>query len=145
MAEYSSRVEEIADVEAYLLRLEAMVRTKALKKAIGAACKVVRNRARELCPVDEGDLRKSISYVVRAYQDDTVIVGIVGPANVRGKKNPGRYGRLVEYGHLMRNFSGGSESVGARPFLRPAADQTGLDQEAAMMSSLTASIKEAES
>ncbi len=139
----SVKITEVGDVEAYLLRMNALVRTKALKAAIAAGCKVVRDRAKELAPVGDGDLRRSISYVVREYQDGTVVVGVVGPK--RGKaasgKDPGRYGRLVEYGHQVANRSGGKETVNAHPFLRPAADATEVDQEVAVIASLTQSMK----
>jgi hypothetical protein len=96
--------------------------------------------------VDSGTLRASLSYVVREY--DESIVGVVGvrhgaTAVVKGKtRDANRYGHLVEFGHVVKNFSGDTERIGARSFLRSAADETRDDQEQAILVSLSADLRE---
>ena len=61
--------------------------------------------AKQLCPVDTGNLRNSITH--QRYSDDTEVIG----TNVE-------YAPYVELGHHTKSGS----PVAARPFLRPAAE-----------------------
>lgn len=146
MKDYSAEIQELASVEDYLVNILPQMRRGALKRGVRAACKVVRDAAKARCPVATGTLRDSLAFVVREYDDR--IVGIVGvkkgaAAVVNGKpRDAARYGHLVEYGHVVKNYSGDTERIGATPFLRTAADETRDDQEAAILVSLSADLKE---
>jgi len=146
MKDYSAEIQELASVEDYLVNIVPQMRRGALKRGVAAACKVVRDAAKARCPVSTGTLRDSLSYVVREY--DESIVGVVGvrrgaTAVVKGKsRDADRYGHLVEFGHRVRNFSGDTERIDAQPFLRPAADETQEDQEAAILVSLSRDLRE---
>lgn len=145
MRDYSAEIQELANVEDYLVNILPQLRRGALKRGVAAACKAVRNAAKARCPVSTGTLRDSISYAVREY--DEAIVGVVGvrrgaTAVVNGKtRDANRYGHLVEYGTVVKNFSGDTERIGARPFLRSAADETRDEQEVAILVSLSADLK----
>ena len=132
----STDIHEVLEIEAYLERFHIAVRREVVKNAIRAVCKVVRDGARERVPVKSGRLRRRLSYVVREYED--AIVGVVGEKVERGER---AYGHLVERGHQVRNFSGGYETVAAVPFFRRAIDETGVEQEAAAIASVTADMQ----
>ena len=148
MRDYSVKIQELGNLEDYLENISVLMRQKAVKRAVAAACKVVRNAAKLRCPVATGTLKKSIAYVVREYNDGQRIVGIVGvkrgaSAIVNGKtRDAARYGHLVEFGYVVKNFSGDTDRIGASPFLRPAADETRDEQEMAIIVSLSADLKE---
>lgn len=146
MRDYAAEIQELASVEDFLEHILPELRRGALKRGVAAACKVVRDAAKARCPVDSGTLRDSLSYVVRDY--DTTIVGVVGVrrgavAVVKGKERDAeRYAHLVEFGHVVKNFSGDTERIGAVGFLRSAADETRDDQEAAILVELGAAVKQ---
>ncbi len=146
MKDYSAEIQELASVEDYLANILPHIRRGALKRGVAAACKVVRDAAKARCPVSSGTLRDSLSYVVREY--DESIVGVVGvrrgaTAVVDGKtRDANQYGHLVEFGHVVKNFSGDTERIEANPFLRSAADETQLEQEAAILVSLSRDLRE---
>lgn len=71
------------------------------KKHITKFAIVVERYAKELCPVDTGNLRRSITHDVETHDD--VIIGQVG--------TPVHYGPYVELG---------TRKMAARPYLRPA-------------------------
>jgi len=127
-----------------------------MDKALRAAGKVVVKRARELCPrssrtgTREGwsnktagsrtgakPLAETIGVVVRKY--DTTSVAVVGP-----QYPAGALGHLVEYGHKLIVYGHPTgRRVPPKPFLRPAADETKDEQEAAMLRVLKAELEKA--
>jgi hypothetical protein len=132
----SAEITEVFAIEDYLAQFNVAVRRDVVKNAIRAVCKVVRDGAKRRVPVKSGRLRTRLSYVVRDYQN--AIVGVVGERVETGER---AYGHLVEHGHQMQNFSGGYETVGAKPFLRPAVDETELEQEQAAIVSVSTDMK----
>ncbi len=121
---------------------------RSLKKAM----KPVLDMARTLVPVDEGDLKRSLTVSVRKNRkgnrsarvgpDTKTIVraGADGALDFKKKKRPANYAHLVEYGHHSAAKTGQSgfgakgtkrkkgtfaanSFVMGQPFLRPAWDK----------------------
>ena len=152
----SVTITETGDMDAILQQLPAMLQRGAMDKALRAAGKVVAKRAKELCPRSSSTgtaedqslktagerqavkpLAETIGVVVRKY--DTVSVAVVGP-----QYPAGALGHLVEYGH--RHIAWGRDTgrrIPPKPFLRPAADETKGEQEAAMLRVLKAELEKA--
>ena len=134
---------------ALLEKLPILVQRQAAKKALRAAGRVVAQRAKSLCPrsamtgtaahwsravagarASVKPLAETIGVVVREYEH--TFVAVVGP-----QLPAGALGHLVEYGHaevLWGRATG--RRVAPRPFLRPAADETRGEQDAAMVQAL---------
>jgi hypothetical protein len=153
MASTAVTITETGDMNKILEQLPLMLQRGAMDKALRAAGKVAQKRARELCPrsartdstelwskktaADRSNVKPladTIGVVVRKY--DTVSVAVVGP-----QYPAGALGHLIERGH--REFLYGRETgrrVPPKPFLRPAADETKGEQEAAMLRVLKAEL-----
>lgn len=105
------------ELTAKLDQLKRSVRNRILRKAVTAAAGIVVNAAKAACPVETGQLRKSIGKRIKTYRRTGVVVGIVGPRtgfkNATTGRNPTKYSHLVEFG---------SATSAAKPFLRPAFD-----------------------
>ena len=156
MPSASVTITETGDMNAILEQLPVMLQRGAVDKALRAAGKVVAKRAKELCPrssktgTREGwskqtagsrtgtkPLAETIGVVVRKY--DTVSVAVVGPQHPAGA-----LGHLVEYGHRMVVYGHDTgRRVQPKPFMRPAADETKGEQEAAMLRVLKAELEKA--
>jgi len=141
------------DMNKILEQLPVMLQRGALDKALRAAGKVVQKRARELCPrsshtgsrerwsketaADRSNVKPladTIGVVVRKY--DAVSVAVVGP-----QYPAGALGHLVEYGHRLVAYGRDTgRRVQPKPFMRPAADETKGEQEAAMLTVLKAEL-----
>lgn len=80
--------------------------------AIRASANVVRDRAREIVPIDTGTLKKSIRSIQRKAKQGEVMFSVT-PS--KGGKNSGWYAHFIEFGT--------SKQV-AQPFLRPAFEQS---------------------
>jgi HK97 gp10 family phage protein len=99
---------------------------RVLKKAMHAAAMPPLKSARSHVPVDEGLLKKSLGRVTKVNRRNGSAVSRVGAstsveAEVDGvKKVPWRYSHLQELGHVTEDGT----HVPAKPFLRPAADET---------------------
>ena len=156
MPSASVTITETGDMDHILKQLPDMMQRGAMDKALPAAGKAVAKRAKELCPRSArtdstelwskktaGDrsnvkpLAETIAVEVRKY--DTVSVAVIGP-----QYPAGALGHLVEHGH--REFLYGRQTgrrVQPKPFMRPAADETKGEQEAAMMRVLKAELEKA--
>lgn len=137
---------ERGDYEKFLKQLPIELRTKALGQAARAGGNVVKTRARQLVPIgdpnhkpDNKPLRDTIIVKIAWYEQDQVVVALVGPSN-----NGGQHGHLVEHGHNIRargkKDAGPGDFTGARvegkEFMAPAADQTEAEQRAAVISKI---------
>lgn len=123
------RVRGLPDLKAALLGLTPALRRRAIRNALSAAARVVRDEARRVVPVLQpalrspyrrpGTLKRAISVrpskIARRAGDIGVFVN-VRPAKrgLRGAKVPTDpfYWRFVEFG---------TRKMAARPFLQPAA------------------------
>lgn len=79
--------------------------TAAAKKTVQESAEAVRNRAKDLVPVDSGRLQRAINV---SYSSDGL------SAEVKNTNNQAYYGQFIEFGTSRRP---------ARPFMTPAAEQ----------------------
>lgn len=98
--------------------LPEQVRVEVLVPIVRAGGKVVKEGAKFLAPVDEGDLRDSIDQKEVRYPASFSAISVVGPARGRrkGGKMPSKYAHLVEFGHQNRDGT----FTPPKPFMRPA-------------------------
>lgn len=124
-------------------RIDDTLSKQVTRQCVKAAGEVVAARAKQLCPVgnpaDKADLkplRDTIGVEVRNY--DRRALAVVGP-----EYPAGAHGHLVEYGHaeVLWGVRTGRR-VPAKPFMRPAFDETQTAQKAAMEDVVAAAIRE---
>lgn len=143
---------ERGDFEKFLEELPLMLRGKALAQAVRRGGNVVKNRARQLVPVgdpnhkpDSKPLKDTIVVKIVRFENDTVVVALIGP-----RSPDGNHGHLVEGGHRVRargkKGEGPGDYTGARvegkEFMAPAADQTIDEQTAAIVAYLRNQVEE---
>ncbi len=173
-------VKGLKELEQTLKRLPDELAIKALASAAFAGAAVVRDEAKRLCPVDSGNLRRSIRIKRKRSlrQNAAAVIYQVGPGR-SGKKDGkysvnGYYGHLVEFGtapHIIRATKGKKlelrpnarsskgaakrwintysdivkhPGASARPFLRPAFDNSTDRVIEAMRKRLAAAIERGE-
>ncbi len=134
----------IAGVEDLLAAVAAVpeaVRMELVVPVVRAGGKVVKEGAKFLAPVEEGDLRDSIEQVEVRYPQTYSAISVVGPERgYKGNagKKPTKYAHLVEFGHIIgtkgirkgkatNNFIGPKPGatggfVPPKPFMRPAVE-----------------------
>jgi HK97 gp10 family phage protein len=143
------QVTGLKELEETLKRLPDDLAVKALAQAVFAGAVVVRDEARRLCPVDTGNLRRSIRIKRKKRHGlrNATVLYQVGPGR-SGKKGPdgkyatdGYYGHMVEFGTAPHVIKAGDKKkrlgkkgvfgryvkhpgASARPFLRPAFDNS---------------------
>ncbi len=98
--------------------------TPGSRAAVQAVCSTIQQRAQELCPVDTGALRESIT--VEIDDSGKTVVGTVGPHE--------DYAAYVEFGTGVAGASSPGAGAGpynpnwpgmpAQPYMRPAFDET---------------------
>jgi HK97 gp10 family phage protein len=92
------------------------------RRAISKAARRLVKAAKAKCPKRSGQLKKSLGFKPRTYK--TGVFAIVGPRSgfrtmVDGRPHdPKKIAHLVELGHA------GPHAAQAKPFLRPAFDET---------------------
>lgn len=130
-------VQGLADVERALDNLRKSVGRSVLRRSLRKAAAPMRDRAKELAPVDDGDLRDSIiiggmlnksqrsKHRKLTADERSAIELFVGPSYKLGAG--GRHGHLVEFGtepHIVGGVFAGAQHPGTapQPFMRPAFD-----------------------
>lgn len=102
------------------------VQRRVLRGAVNVATTPIVKSAKAKASKQSGLLRKSLGKKVKTYVDKNTVVGIVGPktstvGEYKGKKRrPANYAHLVEKGRIDE----AGNAVPAKPFLRPAYDET---------------------
>ncbi|AHE52635.1 HK97-gp10 family putative phage morphogenesis protein [Sphingomonas sanxanigenens] len=137
----SARVDGAQSLVRKLDRFTEATSNKIQRQVLMEAGEIIADRARELVPVDSGDLRGSItvSDKVRAYDGQGLTLGIGGPVTIyigpqRGSKPDGFYGHMVEWGTVK---------MAAQPFMRPAFDSTRGQVQSRIRNDLAAAIAKA--
>jgi HK97 gp10 family phage protein len=92
---------EIEGLEQFTQRIEDMLNTRGLERAMGKACAIVERDAIKKAPKGAGDLRRSIQS--RVENDGHEVVGIIF--------SPLEYAPYVEYGTGLFAESGGRTDV----------------------------------
>lgn len=113
----------VDDVGKALSELSKKIQKDIGLKAVTAALTPMEEAARRLVTVDTGNLKNSIGLKTKTYKGGRNIFGIVGARS--GFRGPDgrlahKYAHLVEYGHAKK----GGGTVAAKPFMRPAFEQT---------------------
>lgn len=150
MASRTNAGVEIVQDDKILQELESLQgaeRLLGLTNALRKSGRVVQKKAKALCPPpgyprdkpDRKPLRETIGVVTRNYP--TAVVVYVGP-----QYPAGAHGHLVEFGHwLVRKSKKTGQKkiikwVNAKPFMRPAADETKNEQHTVIVTSLRNSV-----
>lgn len=112
-------------LERKLSKLGGRVAKRVLRKAMNAAATPVVKAARGNVSVRSGLLKKSIGKTVRVKGTRAgarvgARTNVAASDDAGNKVEPWRYAHLVELGHIDEN----GQHVPAKPFLRPAAEQT---------------------
>lgn len=121
----------LAELDKLLKELPAKIEGNIMRGAVRAGAKVLEEKAKQLAPVDDGDLRESIRVSTRSRR------GRVSATITAGNKKV-FYAHMVEFGtarHLIKPkkrkslfFAGLAREVvdhpgsSAKPFMRPALD-----------------------
>lgn len=130
-------VQGLAEVEKALDNLGKSVGRSVLRRSLRKAAAPMRDRAKELAPVDDGELRDSIivggmlnksqrsKHRNLTAEERSAVELFVGPSYKLGAG--GRHGHLVEFGtapHIVGGLFAGAQHPGTalQPFMRPAFD-----------------------
>jgi HK97 gp10 family phage protein len=114
------------ELERTFRTLGERVQRKVTRQAVNAAATPVVKAAKAKAPQESGTLKKSLGKKVRTYKQTGTVTAIVGPrTDVEGEhdgkvRKPKFYAHLVEGGHIDES----GNHVPAKPFLRPAFDET---------------------
>ena len=119
MFKFKATVRGLEGIFAELRGVDAKVRKKILRKAVGEASKIVLRDAKSRVPVATGQLRKSLGRRVKTYRGSGVVVVLVGPRTGFKTQVGDKTVNPTQYAHLVEK---GTRAVQARPFLRPALD-----------------------
>lgn len=111
--------------------VDGLLKNKVLRIAMNKASAVVKAAVGAKAPVRHGFLKKSIRIKIRQYKASQVWASVVGPKS-DFKKNKGKVKRGPKKGiaiaHRPSNYARlveqGTKRSKARPFLKPALDQT---------------------
>ena len=126
MAKGSLHLQGAKELDRKLRKLGDKVHRRVSRQAVNAAATPVVRAARSKAPSESGTLRKSLGKKVATFKKTATVAAIVGARKSvtgthKGKsRKPSRYAHLVEKGHIDEQ----GNHVGAKPFLRPALDDT---------------------
>ena len=145
----SHEIEETGDIDALLAQLPFEMRQRILPKAQRASVKVIQKAARAKLPNPgyPGDkdpavsLKRNIVIRVKTYENH--VVAIVGPTF----NTP--HSHLVEFGHRLvksiKSIDGVQKVqigfVAAKPYMRPAIDETVNEQHTVMIARIEKEIE----
>lgn len=116
-----------------------------LRRALQKAGEIVQAKAKQHCPKpgykgDDPDKKPLVDTIgVKVWIGDHGIVCYVGP-----QYPAGAHGHLIEFGHRMVIHGQVLGWVEAKPFMRPAADETKSEQQAKIKEVLQAAARRAE-
>lgn len=114
MANEAFRVDGLKELNAMLQQLPLRVEKNIMRTAIGAASRVVRDKAKELAPADSGQLRRSIRSGSTRVRRGKAQVAVTAAA---------WYARFLEFG--TASFYIGSGKTVGKPYSIPKRSRTG--------------------
>lgn len=137
---------QVTGIDTAYARLELVkkgMKTKILRKAVNAATKIALGAARRRAPVETGLLKKSLGRKTKTYRDSAVVVGIVGPRADMGKTVTLASGRQqyrdpAKTAHLVER---GTRHSQARPFMRPAWEESKAAIEQALRDEINTGVE----
>jgi HK97 gp10 family phage protein len=115
-------------------KLPLVIASQVLGVMVKEGAKPVVRNIKRLAPVDKGNLKKSITAVVRRRPKRGTAVAVVGPsterfangkrlkkgADARGSDRPANYAHLPEFGFVGRD----GKQVPASPYMRPGTSSS---------------------
>lgn len=109
-------------------RLEAKIQKKIARKALREAGKIVLAKAKVKCPVDTGFLRDNLKVRAEKKRNQDMI-GITVATGAIKKKKKGKENlefdpRQIALARYVAYVELGTKKMAARPFLRPAAEES---------------------
>jgi len=130
------KIEGIRELNADLRRLPGQFREKALRTAIRRGSAVIQRKAKQKVPKRTGRLAESITTTVR-FQNLFDVTAEIGPKSafkflkvesllgtMKSVVATGWYAHFVEFGHVMKARGKVIGNIAAKPFLRPAVDES---------------------
>lgn len=121
----SYRVENIGDIQRKFAALKARTQRAVVRDSLRSAARVVVAKAKTKVPVDTGALQRSITQTVTVQDRDRSFALV-------GYRKKQFYGAFVELG---------TSKMAAKPFLRPALDESGPEIEKAFVEALQRTIE----
>ena len=128
MVEVNGEIKGLKELAKNSDKLSKSFARTTLRTALRNAARPVRNKARANVPVDSGDLKRSIAVNAKVDRAGE------GYADVGYRKDKAFYGGFVELGTSQQP---------ARPFLRPALEESEGDIEQAFIGALNKTIEKA--
>jgi HK97 gp10 family phage protein len=122
-------LEGMGQLQGVLKGLHPEIASQVLGVMVKEGAKPVVRNIKRLVPVDEGNLKKSLTAVVRRSRKRGTAVAVVGPSTERfsngkrlktgasaaGSEKPANYAHLPEFGFIGKD----GKQVPATPFMRP--------------------------
>lgn len=142
----SGKIEGVEALVKSLEDLDAKLRKRVLKKAVGEASKMVLRAAKAGVRKDTGLLKKSLGRKVKVYRHSGVVVAIVGPrkgfktAVTRKGQAKATFANPTQYAHLVELGTSRSQAF---PFMGPAFEQTKAAAREAMEEIVAEGLKSA--
>lgn len=127
------KIHGLQELDKQLRELEPKLAKKVTRKALRDAAKLTAAKAKELVPVDEGDLRDSIRVKSGKSRKGTVSVIVTTSASDNIFSGEAYHGGFIEFG---------TSKMEAKPFLRPALEQSAAAATALIRDRLAAGIEE---
>jgi len=113
-----------------LKQLESKIEKKIIRQALRAGAKVIAKEAKQLAPVDTGELKSKIK--VWALKRSRKKIGVLVGTSAKEYTGDQFYAAFVEYG---------TKDQPAKPFLGPAAEAKGPEAKAAVEKKLAEGIE----
>ena len=113
--------------------LPEKVEKRVIRAAVRQGANVIKKKAQDYVPVDEGDLKKSIKVSGIRGKPGTIAFVIRPTSNKKKGKNV-FYGRFQEFG---------TSKMVAKPFMRPAYDEAGDDVLNTVIDTIKSKLNEA--
>lgn len=124
MADFAVEITGLKELDAALQELAWPAARRALRKGIRRGANVIRDEARANAPVDTGLLKRQIRTRERSEDEGNMRFAVEVTRSAF-------YGRFLEYG---------TSNMGAKPFLRPAAEGRTEEAVASMRDALAEAI-----
>lgn len=132
---FTAKVEGLSELREALLDLPVALQAGPLRRGVGAMAEVVRKRAIELAPEDEGTLKRAI-YRAPDREDSSP----VQEAYIVSVRYGKRYRRRGMDAWYWWHLEFGTSRMAAKSFMRPAFDATKTEQIEALRVRLAADL-----
>ncbi|MHB8100371.1 MAG: HK97-gp10 family putative phage morphogenesis protein [Sulfuricurvum sp.] len=113
----SAEIKGIEELIKQLQDLPEKIEKRVVRAAVRQGANIIKDKAKDNVPVNEGDLKKSIK-VKGVRGKPGTIAFVIRPTSSKKKGKSVFYGRFQEFG---------TSKMAAKPFMRPAYDEAGQD------------------